>query len=73
MQKGALMMITQIPQTLTIDVLADRLGVSPWTVRTWLRQGRVPFFKVGRRILVKETDIESLLAQNYTPATRPSA
>jgi excisionase family DNA binding protein len=66
-------MTTQIPQTLPIDALAARLGVSPWTVRTWLRQGRVPYFKLGRRVLVKTEDVEALLAANYKPATRPRA
>jgi len=63
-------MTTQIPQTLPIDALAERLGVSQWTVRTWLRQGRVPFVKIGRRVLVKTDDVEALLAENYKPATR---
>jgi excisionase family DNA binding protein len=63
---------TQIPQTLPIDAVAERLGVSPWTVRTWLRQGRVPFFKIGRRVLIKAEDVEALLDANYKPATRPA-
>ncbi|HXG02444.1 MAG TPA: excisionase family DNA-binding protein [Candidatus Binatia bacterium] len=61
----------RIPQTLTVDAVAARLGVSSWTVRTWLRQGRVPFVKLGRRVLVKADDVETLLVQNYKPATRP--
>jgi excisionase family DNA binding protein len=65
-------MVTQIPQTLPIDAVADRLGVSGWTVRTWLRQGRIPFVKLGRRVLVKVDDVEALLAKNYQPATRPA-
>ncbi|HZP39797.1 MAG TPA: helix-turn-helix domain-containing protein [Methylomirabilota bacterium] len=65
-------MQTQIPQTLPIDAVAERLGVSPWTVRTWLRQGRVAHFKLGKRVLVKVEDVESLLSQNYRPAVRPT-
>ena len=65
-------MPVEIPQTVPVDVVAARLGVSPWTVRTWLRQGRVPFCKVGRRVLVRVDDIEALLAASYTPAARPA-
>jgi excisionase family DNA binding protein len=65
-------METTIPQMMSIDVLAARLGVSPWTVRTWLRQGRTPFFKIGKRILIRESDAATLLEQNYKPAARPA-
>ncbi len=63
-------MPVEIPQTMPIDVLAERLGVSPWTVRTWLRQGRIPYFKVGRRLLVKTADVTALLEENYRTAPR---
>ena len=52
-----------VTQTMNIETLAARLDVSPWTVRTWLRQGRVPFFKIGRRVLVRVEDVDALLAQ----------
>jgi excisionase family DNA binding protein len=57
----------------TIDALAARLGVSHWTIRAWLREGRVPFIRVGRRILVRVEDLEAFLEANYQPAARPSA
>jgi excisionase family DNA binding protein len=62
-----------IPGTLTIDQLAARLSVSPWTVRTWIRGGRIPIYRLGRRILVKQDDIAALLEQTYHPATRPAS
>ena len=66
------MTIERIPQTLPVDAVAERLGVSGWTVRTWLRQGRIPHFKLGRRVLVKVDDVQALLAQSYRPAARPA-
>ena len=63
-------MTEQVPRTVAVDALAERLGVSPWTVRTWLRQGRVPYFKLGRRVLVRLDDVDALLARNYHAATR---
>jgi excisionase family DNA binding protein len=61
----------EVTQTISIENLAEQLDVSSWTVRTWLRQGRLPFFKVGRRLLVRMQDVEVLLANNYKPASRP--
>jgi excisionase family DNA binding protein len=62
-----------IPQTIPIDALAERLGVSTWTIRTWLRQGRIPYFKLGRRVLVPVAAVDELLATTYRPATRKAA
>jgi excisionase family DNA binding protein len=64
------MLMNEITRTATVETVADRLGVSPWTVRSWIRQGRIPFAKVGKRVLVRVDDIEALLAQNTKPATR---
>jgi excisionase family DNA binding protein len=60
-----------IAQLISVREVAAQLGVSTWTVRTWLRQGRVPFVKLGRRVLLKSDDVEALLAAHYRPARRP--
>jgi excisionase family DNA binding protein len=60
----------KITQTVTVEVVADRLGVSPWTVRTWLRQGMLPYIKIGKRVLMRCDDVEALIAQHSKPATR---
>ena len=62
--------LSEIPQTVSVEALAVRLDVSAWTVRSWLRQGRVPYFKVGKRVLVKESDVVSLLERAFRPASR---
>lgn len=54
----------------SIVTAAEQLGVSPWTMRTWVRLGRVPHVKVGRRVLIRVADLEQLLADNFKPATR---
>jgi excisionase family DNA binding protein len=68
-------MITQteaITQMVPINRIATQLGVSAWTVRTWIRQGRIPSHKVGRRVLVKAADVQALLDAHYRQASRPS-
>jgi excisionase family DNA binding protein len=60
-----------MPQkTVGIEDLAALLGVSGWTIRTWLRQGRLPFFKIGRRVLVPVDAVDALMAENFRPAVR---
>lgn len=60
--------MTTIPQTLGVDALAERLGVSGWTVRTWIKQGRIPVYKLGRRLLVPVDAVDALMAKNFRPA-----
>jgi excisionase family DNA binding protein len=56
-----------IPELVPLELVAERLGVSHWTMRTWLRQGLVPFYKAGKRVLVKEDDVRVFLEENYRP------
>ena len=38
-------------QLLTLGDAANRLGVSVVTLRTWVREGRLPAYRVGRRFV----------------------
>lgn len=62
-----------LPEAMTINGIAKHWGLSHWTVRTWIRQGRIASFKVGRRILVRVDDIRELIAESYRPARIASA
>jgi excisionase family DNA binding protein len=59
-------------KTINIDTMAQRLDVSPWTVRTWIRQGKLPYTKIGRRVLIREADLDAFLREHYnvTPPIR---
>ena len=46
---------------LTIPAAAARLGVSRFTVRAWLYQGRLPYFKLGRRVVLSASDVDAFL------------
>jgi excisionase family DNA binding protein len=43
-----------------------RLRVS--TLRRWVGERRVPFVKLGRRVLFRHEDIKELITQNLVPA-----
>jgi len=64
--------LTEIPRTAPIAAVAERLGVSDWTLRTWIRQGRLPYHKLGRRVLLRLDDVERFLEDNLRPSTGPA-
>ena len=34
--------------------------ISEWTLRTWVRTGRLPAFRVGTRVLLRREELEKL-------------
>ena len=48
---------------LTVEAAAQRLGLCHWTIRKWLRNGRLPYHRVGSRaIRIAADDLDRLLA-----------
>jgi excisionase family DNA binding protein len=47
---------------LTINTVVEQTGLSHWTVRHWLKSGRLASIKPGRRRLILEEDVIRLLA-----------
>ena len=41
---------------------AEVLGVSPYSLRAWIRTKRVPHFKCGRRVVLARADLDQFLA-----------
>jgi excisionase family DNA binding protein len=48
-----------IPQT------AERLGLAPKTLRNWIFEGRLSFFKIGGSVRISEKVVLELLARGY--------
>lgn len=44
------------------------LNVSPWTVRLWIRQGKLPVVRLGRRVLLDPKDLRAFIDANRTRA-----
>jgi excisionase family DNA binding protein len=48
----------------SVEQAAEALGVSPHTIRAWLRQRRVPYLKLGRRVLLDPQDVQRFIDSN---------
>jgi excisionase family DNA binding protein len=53
---------------LDVKGAAERLGVSPFTVRAWLRQRRLEHVRLGRRVLIPQSAIRRFIDMNTVPA-----
>jgi excisionase family DNA binding protein len=51
---------------LTVAEVAETLKLNQQTVRNWIDQGSLPALRVGRRVRIKRSDFERLLAEGYT-------
>ncbi len=45
---------------LSPEEAAERLGVAPYTVRKWCREGKLPCIKLGRLWRIRESDLDKL-------------
>ena len=55
-------------EMLPIDTAAQRLGFSHWTLRLWIRQGKVSSVKISNRVFVPSVEVERLIAGGMRPA-----
>ncbi|HEX3525612.1 MAG TPA: helix-turn-helix domain-containing protein [Thermoanaerobaculia bacterium] len=65
---------------LTVAEVAATLKLNQQTVRNWIDQGSLPALRVGRRVRIRRSDFERLLAEGYVAGggsgrqeSRPSA
>jgi excisionase family DNA binding protein len=54
--------ITANEEFLSPEEVGDRLGVSVYTVRRWVKAGQLRAFKPGKEYRVRESDLEEFLA-----------
>jgi excisionase family DNA binding protein len=53
---------------LSVEAAAERLGVSRFTLRSWLRQRKIEHFKLGRRVGLSESAVANFLDRHRIPA-----
>jgi excisionase family DNA binding protein len=54
---------------LTVAEVAEVLKLNQQTVRNWIDQGSLPALRVGRRVRIKRSDFERILAESYSGGT----
>ena len=51
----------------SVEEAAELLGVSKWSVRSWIREGKLRAVRLGRRVLVEEAELERFIAASKPP------
>ena len=49
---------------------AEALGLSHWTLRAWVRQGKVKAVRLGRRVLVEPAELQKMVAEARKATTQ---
>ena len=44
--------------------MADMLRMKESTIRSWILKRRIPFVRLGRRVFIRRSDIDELIAKN---------
>ena len=57
---------------LTVAEVAEILKLNQQTVRNWIDQGSLPALRVGRRVRIRRSDFERVLAEGYTGSSGES-
>ena len=57
-------------RTITVEQAADRLQVKPNTIRTWIKQGRIPGRKIGRVYRIPEQGLDAFVSEMPLPTSR---
>jgi len=62
------MRIESLPKLVSVKELAETLGVRPTTIYQWVNQRKIPYVKLGKRILFKPKDINRWIEKNTVDA-----
>ncbi len=54
---------------LTVAEVAELLKLNQQTVRNWIDQGSLPAIRMGRRVRIKRSDFERVVAESYSAGT----
>jgi excisionase family DNA binding protein len=54
----------------TVRETAEELGLSPATLRAWIRERRIGYIRLGRAVRVPASEIRRLIERGTVPAIR---
>jgi excisionase family DNA binding protein len=57
-----------MPELLDLREGAKEMKISIHTLRAWIYQKRIPFVRLGRRVLLRREDLESFVNKNVIEA-----
>ena len=46
-----------------VDKAAELLGISPWTVRAYIRDRKLRAVHIGRRVLIEQSELRKFVEQ----------
>ena len=52
----------------TVQEAADELGLSPATIRAWIRQRRISYVRLGRAVRIPANEIRRIVERGTVPA-----
>lgn len=55
-----------MPEYMLCSQVADKVGVKVWTVQKWIRDGKLPAYKIGREYRVYPDDLEKFIEAHRT-------
>jgi excisionase family DNA binding protein len=56
----------------SVEEAAGLLGISPWTVRSYIKTGKLRPVRLGRRVLLGEDELERLVAEGQERREAPA-
>jgi excisionase family DNA binding protein len=57
---------------LTEPEAAEILGIAAGTLKRWIQDGRLPYFKLGKKIWINPADVQDFIQRNRVEATHPA-
>lgn len=56
------------PRLVTFEQAGHELGISPFTIRTWVQRGHLQAVKVGKLLRLRRADVDRLATEGLTLA-----